>query len=97
MVVSSFAHKRGQYCHYGLMLLHSPVIIQDARPEIGDAPLTLISPIGQQAYLLPFYIESRPITSLWIHVTRQSFDCQKDQTKILDAPLTLTSEGQSFG
>jgi len=46
MVVGSFAHKDGQYSHYGLMLSPSPVIIQDARAEIGDAPLTLISPMG---------------------------------------------------
>jgi hypothetical protein len=47
MVVGIFAHKGGQYCHYGLMLSRSLVIIQDARPEIGDAPLTLISWMGQ--------------------------------------------------
>jgi len=46
MVVGSFAHKGGQYYHYGFMLSRSPVIIQDARPEIGDAPLTLISLMG---------------------------------------------------
>jgi len=96
MVVSSFAHNGGQFSHYGLMLSHSPVIIQDARPEIGDAPLTLISPMGQRACRMPFYIESRPITSLWIDVTMQPFDCGKDQTKIVDTPLTLTLEGQSF-
>jgi hypothetical protein len=47
MVVGIFAHKGGQYCHYVLMLSRSLVIIQDARPEIGDAPLTLISWMGQ--------------------------------------------------
>jgi len=97
MVVGSFAHKGSQYCHYGSMLSHSPVIIQDARPEIGDALLTLISPMGQRAYRLPFYIESPPITRVWIDVTIQPFDCRKDQTEIADAPLTLTLEGQSFG
>jgi hypothetical protein len=64
MVVGIFAHKGGQYCHYGLMLSRSLVIIQDARPEIGDAPLTLISRMGQRACRLPFHIESRPITRL---------------------------------
>jgi len=64
MVVGIFGHKVGQYCHYGLMLSCSLVIIQDARPGIGDAPLTLISRIGQRACHLPFHIESRPITSL---------------------------------
>jgi hypothetical protein len=47
MVVGLFANKGGQYCHCGLMLSCSLVIIQDARPEIGDAPLTLISRMGQ--------------------------------------------------
>jgi hypothetical protein len=42
MVVSPFARKGGQYCNYGLMLSHSLVIIQDTRPKIIDAPLTLI-------------------------------------------------------
>jgi len=58
--------------------------------------LTLISPMGQRACHLPFHIESRPITSLWIDVTMQPFDCRKDQTKIVDAPLRLTLKGQSF-
>jgi hypothetical protein len=89
MVVGLFAYKGGQYCHYGLMLSRSLVIIQDARPEIGDAPLTLISRMGQRACRLPFQIESRPITRFWIDVTMQLFDCRKDQTKIVDAPLTL--------
>jgi len=89
MVVGVFAHKGGQYCYYGSMLSRSLVIIQDARPEIGDAPLTLISRTGQRAGRLPFHIESRPITRLWIDVTMQLFDCRKDQTKIVDAPLTL--------
>jgi len=64
MVVGIFAHKGSQYCHYGLMLLHSLVIIQDARPEIGDAPFTFISRMGQRACRWPFHIESRPITRL---------------------------------
>jgi len=51
-----FAHKGGQYCHYGLMLLYSPLIIQDARSEIGDALLMLIFRMGQRACRLPFYI-----------------------------------------
>jgi len=92
MVVGIFAHKGGQYCHYGLMLLCSPVIIQDATPEIGDAPLTLISRMRQQACRLPFHIKSRPITRLKIYVTMQPLDCRKDQTKTVDAPLTLTLE-----
>jgi hypothetical protein len=62
MVVGIFAHKGGQYCHYGLMLSRSLVIIKDARPEIGNAPLTLMSRMRQRACRLPFHIASRPIT-----------------------------------
>jgi len=47
MVVGLGAHKDGQYCHYSLILSRSPVIIQDARPEIGGAPLMLISIMEQ--------------------------------------------------
>jgi len=64
MVVGIFAHKGGQYCHYGLMLSRSLVIIQDASTEIGDALLMLISRMGQRACRLPFHIESQPITCL---------------------------------
>jgi len=64
------------------MLSHSPVIIQDARPEIGDTPLMLICRMGQRACRLPFYIQSQPITPFWIDVTMEPFDCRKDQTNI---------------
>jgi len=64
MVVGIFAHKGCQYCHYGLMLSRSLVIIQDARPAIGDALLTLILQMGQHACRWPFHIEGRPITRL---------------------------------
>jgi len=98
VVVGPVAHSGGQYYHYGLMLSRSPVIIQDARPEISDAPLTLISPMGQWACCLPFYAESRSLTPLWIDVTMQPIDCRKNQTKIVDAPLThtLDSLGNRF-
>jgi len=72
------------------MLSCSPVNIQDARPVIGDSPLMLISPMRQQTCPLPFYIESRPLTPFVIDVTMQPVDGQKDQTKIVDAPLKLT-------
>ena len=89
MVVGIFAHKGGQYCHYGLMLSRGLVIIQDARPEISDAPFTLIAWMGQRGCRLPFHIQSLLITRLRIDVMMQLFDCRKDQTIIVDAPLTL--------
>lgn len=61
--------------------------------------LTFICTMGKQLCPLRCYIESRPITTLWIHVTMQRFDSGKDQTTILDALLMLYSETdqQSFG
>ena len=90
MVVGSFAHKGGQNYHYGLMVSRSPVIIQDARPEIGDTPLTFISLMGQLACRLPFHIESWSLTPLLIAVTMEPIDCQNNQTKIGDTTLLLS-------
>jgi hypothetical protein len=92
IVAGHCAHKCSRYFDYGLTLLHSPGIVQDARQEIGDAQLTLISRMWQQAYCLPFHIKSRPITPIWIDVTMQNIDCRNNKTKIGDALLTLTLE-----
>jgi hypothetical protein len=46
-VAALCVYKGGQYSHYSLTLAHRPVIIQDARPEIRDTPLMLISMIRQ--------------------------------------------------
>jgi hypothetical protein len=54
MVVCPFAHKGGQYCHYGSMQSRNPVIIQEATPEISGAPLMLISSMRQRVYCMPF-------------------------------------------
>jgi len=56
IVTSIFAHKRSQYCDYGVMPLHSPVIMQDARTKRVNALLTLISRMGQQASNFPVYL-----------------------------------------
>jgi hypothetical protein len=87
MAVGIFAHKGGQYCHYGLMLSCSLIIIQYARRQICDDPLTLFSRMGQRTCRLPFLIESPPITRLSIYMTMQPVDCRKDQPKIVDSPL----------
>jgi hypothetical protein len=85
-------HQGGQYFDYSLTLLSSPVIVQDARPEISNALLTVISRMGQQAYRLPFYIWIQPVTPIWIEVTIQPVDCCNDQPEVVDAPLTFTFE-----
>jgi hypothetical protein len=56
MAVSMCSHTGGQYCHYGIPLSHSPIIIQNAIPEISDTPLTLISRMGQRGCHMPIYI-----------------------------------------
>jgi len=62
------------------MPLPSPVIIQDARPEIIDAPLTLISMMGQWPCRLPFCLLRWPILLVWMDVTMQPFDCWMGKT-----------------
>ena len=73
------------------MPLHSPVIIQDVRPEIVDALLTLISMMGQGACGLPFYLLSQPILLLWMDATMQLGDCSIGMTinrwPSVDAPI----------
>jgi len=64
MVVGVLDHNGGQYCQYGLILSCRLVIIQDARPEIGEAPLTLISQMRQLACHLLFHLECWPISCL---------------------------------
>jgi hypothetical protein len=60
-VADIFAHKVYQYCDYSLMLLRSRVIMQDAGPEIVDAPLTLISMMGRGPCNMPCYLLRLPI------------------------------------
>jgi len=57
------------------MPLHCPVIVQDARPDIVDALLTLISVMGQGACHLPFYLSRQPILPHWMDATQQPSDC----------------------
>jgi hypothetical protein len=79
-VCTIFAHKGGKYYNYGLMPLHSPVIIQIVSAEIGDAMLTLISMTGQGGCGLPYSLLSRPILLLWMDATLQQGDCWIDIT-----------------
>jgi hypothetical protein len=76
-----------------------PSHYQRCKTKYGDSPLMLIAPMGKRACLLPFYIQSRPVTLLWIDVTMQPVDWRKDLSKIVETPLTFTLETyqQSFG
>jgi len=89
MVVGPFAYKGGPYYHYGLMLSRRRLIFQDARLGICDALLTLIPWMRQEACCLLFNIYSRPITPRSIDMPMHAVDCRKDQTNIVDAPLTI--------
>ena len=60
-VASAFAYKGGQYVSYASLEPMSALITQDARPEIVDAPLTLISRIGQGAFVYIFWSQRRPV------------------------------------
>ena len=62
------------------MPLHSPLNIQDVRPVIVDAPLTLISITGQGACGLPLYLLRRPILLFWLDTTIQTGDCWMGMT-----------------
>jgi len=46
IITNNVANKGGQYFDYGLLPLHSPWIMQDARIKIVDPPLMLISRMG---------------------------------------------------
>lgn len=41
IITNIFAHTGGSFCHCGLMMLHSPLIIEDARQKVADPRLTL--------------------------------------------------------
>jgi len=75
IVSSIVAHSGRQYYHYGWMPLYSPVIIQDERTEIVDAPLTLISMMEYRACCFPFYQVGGPIFHRWMEATTQPCDC----------------------
>jgi len=81
IISSMFPHRYGQYCDYGLMPLHSPVIIWNSRPKIFHPPLTLISRMRQQACRFTFYLYRESRLLFWEDLTMQPFDCQKGKTK----------------
>jgi len=60
-VGSSFAFQGGQYLSYDYPQPIATQIIQDARPKIVDAPLTLISRIGQGVCLSIFWLYRWPV------------------------------------
>jgi len=62
------------------MILHSPVSIQNARLEIVDTPLMLISIMGQVPCQLSIYILKPSILPLWVDATMQPFDCWMGKT-----------------
>jgi hypothetical protein len=62
------------------MWLHSLVVIEDVRPYIFDALLTLISLMGWGACPLPVCCLWRPIHPHWMNATIQPCDCWMSKT-----------------
>jgi hypothetical protein len=62
------------------MPLYGPVIIQDVRPELVDAPLMPIYMMRHRACGLPFSLLSQPILLLWKDASLQPGDCWIDMT-----------------
>jgi hypothetical protein len=75
LVCSIFALEGHHYYDYDSMPLDTPVSIEDERPEIVDAPLTLISITGQGACGLPLYLQRRPIHLRLMDATMQPGEC----------------------
>jgi hypothetical protein len=42
IVTNIFAYKGSEYNNYGVVQLHRPLIVEDGRPNIIDAPSTFI-------------------------------------------------------
>jgi len=60
-VASSSAYKRGQYLHYDYQQSMPALIRQDARPKIIDTLLTLISRMGQGAFVYIVWSQRRQV------------------------------------
>jgi len=61
IVTSIFVQKGDQYYEYGCMPWHSPGSVNDARPKIIEAPLTLIFRMWQRYDCWPFCPYQRPV------------------------------------
>lgn len=81
IVLGIFAPKGCQYCDCGWMPLHSAVIIQDAKPQIVDAPFTLISLMVQSQCHCPFNLKRHPLLSLWTYVPMDIFVSWRGRTQ----------------
>jgi len=90
IITTIFAHKGGQYCDYGLMLLHSPMIIWDARPNIIDDLLTLISRMRQPACRFPFFYKDSQYFLFGRRWLCSPLIVKGVSLKIVDALLTFT-------
>jgi hypothetical protein len=81
IITNIFAHTGGSFCHCGLMMLHSPLIIEDARQKVADPRLTLILQIGQWVCRILSYLYRRQILAIRKDVSLQPFDCPTNRTK----------------
>jgi len=91
IITSNFAHKGGQYVDYELMLLHSPLTIQDARKKsltihwrsfLGSGShivSSIFAHIGGQYFHFGLYLLHSPVMA------------QDARPEIVDAPFMLIS------
>jgi len=77
----SFAYKGSQYLVYDYLQPITPQITQDTCPWIVDAPLTLISMMGQGALYFPVCLEMQLILRLWLFATYRPPEYPRYMTK----------------
>ena len=79
--MSDWTYKTGQNFVYSQSLPHRALNIHDARPQIVDTPLTLISKMGQGACRFLNCLKWRPILWLCLTTTKSLFNHLTYQTK----------------
>jgi len=95
-VTSAFAYTGGQCICYDHLHPMPTLIIQDARPRIVDTPLTLISRMGQGAFVYIFWAQRRPVHQKKKHTTTKCQSFRKRHAILLDTPGDLTSASKYF-
>jgi len=77
----SLSYKGGQYSIYDSPHPLTTLITNDTKPNIVDAPLTLIFMMGQGACRFLFVLQRRPILHLWKSTAIHNSDYQWCKTR----------------
>jgi hypothetical protein len=89
MRITVFAHNGGHHIGYTIQSLHSPWIIQDARPIIVDPPLTLIISRWYR-YCLHYFAETDSQYNHYVTILKSYPGIiHVTSLKMIDAPLTI--------